>query len=117
MADSTDIADLIPRHIFEAKSISKQPANTPLWIRSWADLQIPITALMLTAKDTARGRQTDRQTGRWADKKRQGTERETDKIQIGVCGASCAKVKKKAAKISMKRREDEGQVVKVREER
>lgn len=68
VADSTDIAGLIPRHNFEAKSISKQPANTPLWIRSWADLRIPITALVLTAKDTASGRQTDRQAGRWADK-------------------------------------------------
>lgn len=68
VADRTDTASLIPRHIFEAKSISKQPANTPLWIRSWADLQIPITALILTAKDTARGRQTDRQMGRWANK-------------------------------------------------
>lgn len=29
VADSTDIAGLIPRHIFEAKSISKQPGNTP----------------------------------------------------------------------------------------
>lgn len=27
VADSTDIAGLTPRHIFEAKSISKQPAN------------------------------------------------------------------------------------------
>ena len=62
VADSTDIAGLIPCHIFEAKSISKQPANTPLWISSRANLQIPITALILTARDTARGRQTDRQT-------------------------------------------------------
>lgn len=63
VADSTDIADLIRRHIFEAKSISKQPANTPLWIKSRADLQIPITSLALTAKYTTRGRQTGRRTG------------------------------------------------------
>ncbi len=99
VADSTDIAGLIPRHIFEAKSISKQPANTPLWIRSWADLQIPITALMLTAKDTARGRQTDRQTGRWADKRdREAKKRQTHAwlkcTKKSVCGASCTREKK-----------------------
>ena len=76
VADSTDIAGLIPCHIFEAKSISKQPANTPLWISSRANLQIPITALILTARDTARGRQTDRQTGRWADKQDRGERKE-----------------------------------------
>lgn len=73
VADSTDIAGLIPHHIFGANSISKQPTNTPLWSRSWADLQILITAFILTAKDTASGRQTDRQpgrqAGRWADKR------------------------------------------------
>lgn len=71
VADSTDIAGLIRRHIFEAKSISKQPANAPLWIKSRADLQIPITLLILTAKYTTRGRQTGRHThtDRWADKK------------------------------------------------
>lgn len=65
VADSTDIAGLIPRHVFEAKSISKQPAKTSFWIISWADLRIPITALMFADKDPARGRQTE-ETGRLA---------------------------------------------------
>lgn len=63
VADKTDIARLIPQHIFEAKSISKQLANPSPWIRLWTDLQIPITVLILTASDTMRGRQTDRWAG------------------------------------------------------
>lgn len=110
VADSTDIAGLTPRHIFEAKSISKQPANARLWIRSWADLRIPITPLVVTAKDAVRGRQTDRQAGRWADKRAQGSEKETDTLlalmRRGVCVAHPAqqkeKKKKKGTKSTMK---------------
>lgn len=63
VADNTDIDGLIPWSAFEAKSVSKQPADTPFWIRSWADLRIPIRESAMGAKTTARGRQTDRQAG------------------------------------------------------
>lgn len=36
----------------------KLSTNTPLWIRSWSDLQTPITAFRLAAKDSARDRQS-----------------------------------------------------------
>lgn len=90
VADSTDIAGLIPHHIFGAKSISKQPTNTPLWSRSWADLQILITAFILTAKATASGRQTNRQPGRQAGRRagrqvgRQTGRHERDRQTLGL---------------------------------
>lgn len=70
VADNTDIDGLIPWSAFEAKSVSKQPADTPFWIRSRADLRIPIRASAMGAKTTARGRQTiDRQVGRQSERK------------------------------------------------
>lgn len=65
MADSTDIDSLILKRAFEAKSVSKQPADTP-WIRSRADLRIPIRASANGAK-TSEKMQADRKTDRWAD--------------------------------------------------
>lgn len=105
VADSTDIAGLIPRHVFEAKSISKRPAKTPFWIISWADLRIPITVLMFADKDPARGRQTDRQKRRagWqVGRGKTGTGREKGdgyilglKANKGVFGATCTRGRKK----------------------
>lgn len=97
VADSTDIADLIRRHISEAKSISKQPANTPLWIKARADLQIPITSLALTAKYTARGRQTGRRTG-GQTKRIEKQERSGLKYQKNLGESKCTWEKKKRVK-------------------
>lgn len=97
VADSTDIADLIRRHISEAKSISKQPANTPLWIKARADLQIPITSLALTAKYTTRGRQTGRRTG-GQTKRMEKQERSGLKHQKNLGESKCTREKKKRVK-------------------
>lgn len=70
VADSTDIDGLIPPSAFEAKSVSKQPADTPFWIRSRDDLRIPIRASATGAKNTARGGQTDRQAGRQSEREK-----------------------------------------------
>lgn len=112
VADSTDIADLIRRHISEAKSISKQPANTPLWIKARADLQIPITSLALTAKYTTRGRQTGRRTG-GQTKRMEKQERSGLKYQKNLGESKCTWEKKK---LPLKRREGVW-VVKAREGR
>lgn len=75
MADSTDIDG----HVFEAKSVSKQPADTPFWIRSRTDVRIPIRAFNAKCQNPSEG-QTDRQTGRWADKQRRPDKKETDTL-------------------------------------
>lgn len=51
VADGADIEILISGHVFEAKSISKIVHHTFVWIRSQSELQTPITAFSLVAKD------------------------------------------------------------------
>lgn len=64
VADSTDMAGLIPRHIFEAKSISKQPVITLLlWIRSLGRSANTNYSAHVNCQGRSEG-QTDRQTAR-----------------------------------------------------
>lgn len=109
VADSIDIDGLIPCYVFEAKSVSKQPAETPFWIRSRADVWIPIRAFNAKCQNPSEG-QTDRQTGRWADKQRRPGKKETDTLL-----AETQKVQKWGFKGGAETTiEVNGQVVKVR---
>lgn len=67
------------------------PLTLPVWSRSWDDVQIPITALVLTAKDTVRGRQTGRQTdGQVGRQTGQGTMKDKSTLLAqNVCCTYC----------------------------
>lgn len=59
------VADLIPRHVFEAKSISKQPANTPRLEQIMGRCANTNYGARINCQRHSEG-QTDRQTDRWA---------------------------------------------------
>lgn len=108
VADRTDIASLIPRHIFEAKSSSKQPANTPLWIRSWARSANTNYSTQINCQRHHKGhtdRQADGQVGKQTEQRS-----EKDTVTSGLMlkekyGSCCTRGGKGQNYNKMKKRE------------